>query len=232
MVFWKRKQKDPAETCSEALYGALKVAATHGDRIRVEDLISAAAAIVGEAAIAAAGDFDPRRHDFPPGQRVFSTNVNRLICDDKSLEEAPADSIVGILREGLSGCGFKTGDFPVLEDVFKYFAANIGKHEEWGKVPLSIPQQHLPFVLPLRVTYATRATVDRSLAPLGNDSSRRLRATTLALAKALCGSRDVLNRIVATTLAIETINGMAKTAPMTDAAMASIIERQKGNVAE
>jgi hypothetical protein len=54
-MFWKRKQKDPIETCADALYAALKSAVTQGGRIRVEELISAAAAIVGEAAIAKAG---------------------------------------------------------------------------------------------------------------------------------------------------------------------------------
>jgi hypothetical protein len=66
-MFWKRKQKEPVETCSDALYAALKGAVTQKGRTRVEDLISAAAAIVGEAAIAGAGDLDPRRHDHAPG---------------------------------------------------------------------------------------------------------------------------------------------------------------------
>lgn len=81
-MFWKRK--DPVETCADVLYAALKSAVTQGGRIRVEELISAAAAIVGEAAIAKAGDFDPRRHEHPPGARVFSTKINQLICDDTS----------------------------------------------------------------------------------------------------------------------------------------------------
>jgi hypothetical protein len=48
-----------------------------------------------------------------------------------------------------------------------------------------------------------------------------------AMARALCETRDVLNRIIAITPAIETINGMAKTAPMTDTAMAKVIEAAK-----
>jgi len=95
-MFWKRK--DPVEACADALYASLKQAVTQGGRIRVEDLISAAAAIVGEAAIAKAGDYDPRKHDHPPGARVFSTKINQLICDDKSFHEAPPNSIVGDLR--------------------------------------------------------------------------------------------------------------------------------------
>jgi hypothetical protein len=226
-MFWKRKGRDPVEACSVTLYTVMKGAVTQGGRIRVEDLISATASIVGEAAIAEAGDLDPRQHTHAPGTRVFSTNVNRLICDDKNFDEAPPESIVGTLRETLRGCGFTGADFPVLSDVFKHFAANIGKTEDWGKVPLSVPQQHQPFLLPIRVAYETRAAVDHSLESLGDNHSLRLRAATLALAKALCETRDVLSRIIATTLAIETVNGMSKTAPMTDTAIAAIKEKEK-----
>jgi hypothetical protein len=226
-MFSKRKQPDPIETCADALYTALKGVVTQGGRIRVEELISAAAAIVGEAAIAKAGDFDPRRHDLPPGGRVFSTKINTLICDDKSFQEAPADTVLGDLRDRLANCGFNQSQFPNLEDVFKHFAANIGKKEEWGRVPLSIGRDHYPFVQPLRIAYETRPIVDSSLAPLGADAAARLRAATAVLARALCETRDVLARNVATTLAIETVNGMAKTAPMTDAAMAKVLEAAK-----
>jgi|SRR5579859_600766 len=231
-MFWKRRQKDPVETCADALYTALKGVVTRERRIRVEDLISASGAVVGEAAIAEAGDLDPRRHNLVPGSRVFSTNVNRILCDDKSFDEAPPDSIVGTLREKLMDCGFTRADFPVLSEVFKYFAANIGKKEDWGKVPLSVPQRHHPFLLPLRVTYETRTIVDQSLGSIGPDPLKRLRATTLTLAKALCETRDILSRTIATTLAIETVNGMAKTAPMTDAAMATIAAKEKSKATE
>jgi len=226
-MFWNRKPKDPIETCADVLYSALKGAVTQEGRIRVEDLISAAAAIVGEAAIAMAGNFDPRQDDYAPGTRVFSTKINPLICDDKSLQQAPTKSIVGDLRARLVACGFSQTDFPELEGVFKHFAENIGKQEEWGKVPLSIAQQHHPFVQPLRVAYETRAIVDSSLSPLGDDKGNRLRATTAVLARVLCETRDVLNRIIATTLAIETVNGMAKTAPMTGAATAKVMKAVK-----
>lgn len=225
-MFWKRKQQDPIETCADALYAALKGAVTQGGRIRVEELISAAAAIMSEAAIARAGDFDPRRHDMPPGQRVFSTRINALICDEKSLQEAPGESIIGDLRDRLCNCGFAQSDFPKLEDVFTYFARNIAKKEDWGRVPLSIAQQH-SFAQPLRIAYESRAVVDGSLAPLGDDTGNRLRAATGALARALCETRDVPTRNVAITLAIETVNDMAKTAPMTDSAMNKLREAAK-----
>lgn len=89
-----------------------------------------------------------------------------------------------------------------MGDVFKHFAANIRKKEDWGKVPLSIPQQHHPFAQPLRIVYETRPMVDGSLAPLGADVGTRLRAATAVLARALCETRDALTRIIATTLGL------------------------------
>jgi hypothetical protein len=226
-MFWKQ---NPAsiETCAHALYEALAKALTQNGRIHVEDLISAAAAIVGERCISAAGDFDPLNHTFPPGQRVFSTNVNNLISGDaQSVAESPAESIIGILRSHLLKCGFSEVDFPGLKDVFTYFAANVGEPEDWGKVPLSISKDHHPFILPLRAAYEMRGTVDKLFAPLGDDRRQKLHAATLTLAETLCKTRDVLDRKIASTLAIETVNGMAKTAPMTDAAMAKIKSGQK-----
>jgi hypothetical protein len=225
-MFWKQKPTT-IETCAHALYEALTKALTQNGRIHVEDLISAAAAIVGEVCIEAAGDFNPRNHEFAPGGRVFSTKANVLISGDADFDESPADSIIGILKEKLTGCGFVKADFPVLKDLFTYFAANVGKVEDWGKVPLSVPKDNHPFIKPLRVAYELRPTVDKVFAPLGDNRQQRLQAATLTLAETLCKTRDVLARRIATTLAIETVNGMAKTAPMTDAAMAKIKAEQK-----
>lgn len=221
MLFWKRT-KDPIERCADKLYAALKGAVAQGGRLRVEELISAAAALVGEAAIAKAGDFNPRQHEMVPGTRALSTRINALICADKALHEAPAESIAGDLRDRLIAGGFVLSDFPVLNDVFAYYAAHIGKKEDWGRVPLSIPKANLPYALPLMVACNCRSIVDRSLAPLGDDTGKRLRAVTAMLARALCETREALARKVALALAVETLNGMAKTAPMTDEAMAKV----------
>ena len=225
-MFWKSKPT-PIETCSHALYEALTKALTQNGRIHVEDLISAAAAIVGESSIEAAGDFNPRNHEFAPGARVFSTKANELISGDKDFDEAPADSIIGILKDKLTSCGFTKVDFPILKDVFTYFAANVGNKEDWGKVPLSVPKDNHPFIQPLRAAYEMRPTVDKLFAPLGDNRQQKLHAATLTLAETLCKTRDVLARRIATTLAIETVNGMAKTAPMTDAAMAKVKAEKK-----
>ena len=85
---------------------------------------------------------------------------------------------------------------------------------------MSIPKENHPFAQPLIVAYQLRATVDKSLASLGADSGMRLRAVTAVLARALCETRGTLAPNIAATLAFETVNGMAKMAPMTDAAIA------------
>jgi hypothetical protein len=229
-LFWKRQT--PLEAGADGVHAAISKAVTRGGRIRVEELLSATAAVVGEAMIAAAGNYDPRQHDHIPGSRVLSGDVNRLFCDDKSLEDAPADSVVGVLRETVAACGFTHQDFPPLQDVVRHFVANIGKEEEWGRVPLSVPEDHRPYIMPLQIAYETRDAVDRALAALGGDVSQRLRATALALAKALCKTKDALDRRVATTLALETVNGMSKTAPMTRTAMALLMERARAGKTE
>ena len=228
-MFWNKKDKDFAKECSEILYQWLSKALTKNGRIHAEDLISAAAAIVGEISIEAAGDFNPRQHDYPPGQRVLSAKVNELFSGDKDLIDAPADSIVGIFRERLLACGFNQGDFPPsLKEIFTYFVANIGKAEDWGKVPLSVPKDNYPFMMPLQAAYESRAAVDKFFASLAGNNKERLRAATLTLARTVCETRDVLPRRVAITLALETVNGMSKTAPMTDAVMAKMKAGQKG----
>src|SRR5436309_3263500 len=125
-------------------------------RIRVEDAISAAATVVGERCIDAAGDFALRDHELTPGSRAFSTRVNELICGDVSdggVDQIPKDSIVGVLRSQLDPRVYTDADFPPLSEVFQQYAARVGEPVDWGKVPLSVGEDHLPFVPPLRVGY-------------------------------------------------------------------------------
>ena len=229
-MFWNKKpqeDKSGVEACAQGLYEALATALTQNGRIHVEDLISAAGAIVGERSIEAAGDFHARDHQYSPGQSVFSTSANVLFCGDKEIDESPADSVVGIFYKRVVNCGFTRSDFPAsLKEIFTSFAANVGKAENWGKVPLSVPKENHPFIMPLRAAYETRLMADKIFAPLDNPR-QKLHAAALTLAEAVCKTRDVLNRRVAITIALETANGMSKTAPMTDAAMAKVKAQQK-----
>ncbi len=196
----------------------LNVLTEPGGRIHIEDAISAAATIVAERCIDAAGDYPLRNHTFPPGARIFSTKANQLICANVSegtIKDVPGNTIVGILRNRLDDKMYADADFPLLKVVFEKFAASIGKSEEWGRVPLSLPESHRPFIPPLRIGYETRKRVDRILEPISTDKLRCLQVATEGLAEILRIGADAFNRSLALTLAIETINGMSKTAPFT-----------------
>ena len=143
---------------------------------------------------------------------------------DNEISAAPADSVVGTLRDNLLASAYAKSDFPPLKVIFQHFAANIGNPSDWGKVPLSVPEANRPFVLPLRVTFETRPTVDRLFQPLATPRER-LRAAVLTLSKVLIAVQEVIDKKVALLLALEAVNGMAKTAPMTEEAMAMAKKR-------
>jgi len=183
--------------------------------IHVEDAISAAATVVGERCIDATGDFPWRDHEYPPGQGVFSAKANELICGDATGAASllPKDSILGVLRSRLDTQVYPDAEFPSLHDVFSAFASRAGGYG--GPVKLSIPEKHLPIIPPLQIGYQTRAAVDKILCPVREDKARCLRIATESLAEILAMVASEIDHGVALTLAIETINGMAKTAPIT-----------------
>lgn len=228
-MFGKKKPVSPIETCGRAIYDVTCAAIKRDGRIRVEDLIAALSSIVGELCIEAAGDFNPRKHSLTPGSRAFSDGANRLFCGDTGtydLDQIPPESIVGMLRDRLLPAGYSKADFPSLRMIFEHFAANIGKSSDWGKVPLAVPPANYPFVLPLRVAYETRGMVDRTLQ--GVSAVQRLHAGVFALSEGLIAVQNAIDRKTVLLLALQIVNGMAKTAPMTDEAM----EAAKKNMAQ
>ncbi len=191
-------------------------------RIRSEDSICLAATIVGERCIDAAGDFQLRNHNFAPGSRVFSDQANKWINGDvPSCEWSafPDNTILGWLRSRLDPKAYGLETLPDVVAVFKGYAAGIGNPSDWGKVPLSVPKENQPFVLPLQVGYNSREFVDGLFAPICQDKPRCLRIATEALADLLNLTARALSPKVGLLLAVETVNGMAKTASMTKVAL-------------
>ena len=142
-----------ATNALSALYEA-KVHDAEG-QIRVEDLLSAAAAACGEACIAAASDFDLEHHTFAPGAAVLSDRVNAILVADAPDWSAAATSVFGIIRGGALAQGYAADDFPPLEEPIRLFAAAIGGDDgtarvPWGFVPLSVPEADRPVIQPLR----------------------------------------------------------------------------------
>ncbi len=188
-------------------------------RIRVEDLLSAAAAVCGEACLAAAGEIDPDRHTFAPGSPVLSDRVNGLLCADASDWTGAATSVFGIVRGGALAQGYLEGDFPAIDEPIRLFAGSLGGASQaapWGFVPLSVPRDHWPLVQPLRQAYDLRAAVRAIFAEHQVPTPEWPATCAFALVVELGRVGDAIDHRVATRIVLETTNGMAKTAPMTE----------------
>jgi hypothetical protein len=194
-------------------------------RVRVEDVISAAAAITAEQCIAVAGHFSVNHHTRPPGTHAFSDRINEVLFGDRNEDVAtfPNDSVLGILRDELVGRGYQLAEFPAISDVLRGFAAGVGNPAYWGKVPLSVPEANQPRQKPLLVACQTRKQVTKILAAVGKSDVARLRVAVLALAYILRAVANAIDHRLVLTLAAETLNGMAKTYPMTDDAYAQVL---------
>lgn len=212
-----RSSKQEKLTARKLLNAVLPLCREEDGTKRPMEAISAMAAVVGERCIDAAGEYKTRGHSFIPGQRVFSDKVNELLCGDNGsdkLTAIPAKSVFGTLRDELAGTAYRR-QFPELVEVFGGFADRIGKPDDWGKVPLSLPEDQRPKRLPLRIAFDSRTAVDDVLKPMLSDKEKCLRVATLALAALLSDVANEVDRPAALKLAFETINSMAKTAPMT-----------------
>jgi hypothetical protein len=203
-----------------ALVGLYESYAADGGRIRVEDLLSAASAVCGEACIVAAGEFDPEKHDFMPGSAVLSDRVNVILANDASNWAGAGESVFGLIRTGALASGYAEGQFPAPDDVFRAFASGIATKDGpgWGFVPLTVPVEHQPRVQPIRAAYKLRGPVRKVLREDTAEPHDWPAITALAVVSELSRVRDAIDHGVALTLVLETINGMAKTAPMTDEA--------------
>jgi len=212
-------------TVADALVALFEARAAAGDgRIRVEDLLSAASAACGEACIAAAGELDVERHAFTPGAVVMSDRINGILAADTTDWSGGGESVFGIIRAGALAHGYAAREFPALEDVFRGFAAGVAAKEAgpaWGFVPLSVPPGNQPRIQPLRDAYEVRPAVRALFAGHGVPVAEWPGVCALALASELGRVAGAIDHGIAVRLVLETVNGMAKTAPMTDQAMRS-----------
>ena len=222
-----------------ALVATYEGALTDADgRIRVEDLLSAASAACGEACIAAAGEFDPEHHDFTPGGAVLSERVNAILCADAVGWAEAGASVFGVIHDGALLHGYAEGDFPAIAEVIRSYVAGLGggaagaagalgaagppgddatdPAASWGRVPLSVSEVHRPFVQPLRHAYELRPAVRRILRGAGIPTPAWPTACAAALVIELGRVRAAIDPGVALRIVLETVNGMAKMAPMTD----------------
>ena len=188
-------------------------------RIRVEDLLTAGAAVCGESCIAAAGEFDPESHQLVPGSAVLSDRINEVLCANASEWSKTGESVFGVIRAGALAGGYTPADFPELADVFRVYVSLLGGGgtDGWGFVGLSVPQDELAgraaSALRLR---AARRRCARSSPVTACRGPRWPAACAGALANELARVRTAIDPGIAIRIVLETTNGMAKMAPMTD----------------
>jgi hypothetical protein len=210
---------DPATTAGEAIGALLEARLTDAEgRIRVEDLLSAGAAVCGEACIAAAGEFDPENHQLVPGSAVLSDRINDILCANATDWAKTGTSVFGIIHTRALRSGFAHAVFPDLADIFRVYVSLLGGGEadRWGFVGLSVPEDNWPRTPPLRFAYELRVPVRELLARHGVATESWPAATAIAVATELGRVREAIDNAVAIRIVLETTNGMAKMAPMTD----------------
>jgi hypothetical protein len=193
--------------------------ATDDGRIRVEDLLSAAAAVCGEACIAAGAEFDPEDHRFTAGSPVLSDRVNAILCANAPDWAGAAQSVFGLIRAGALSHGYVPDDFPPLAEPLRRYAASLGGGGDppvgWGYVALGVPDANLPFVQPLRQAFELREPARGIMAAHQVPTGEWPFVCGLALVVELTRVREAIDRGVAIRIVLETVNGMAKMAPMT-----------------
>ena len=220
-IFGRKKTPERGQQeVGEALATTFEAAVTDGGRIRVEDLLSAAAAVCGEACIAAAGELDPEEHTFVPGAAVLSERVNQILCADAQDWDVAGQSVFGIIRTGALIHGYTTQDFPPITEPIRLYVASLGDDKgdpeaNWGRVALSVPEDNRPRIQPLRQAFELRPAVRKVFADRNVPQAEWPTACAAALVIELAKVRKAIDPGVAVRITLETVNGMAKMAPMT-----------------
>ncbi|SRR5258705_971884 len=211
--------KPDVQAAGDQLGAIFEAYSTDGyGRIRVEDLLSAAAAVCGEACIAAAGEFDPDEHTLTPGAAVFSDRVNDILLANAGDWGAAGTSVFGIIRSGALAGGYAAVDFPAIDEPIRQFAATVGSGDPqatWGRVALSVPDANWPRSQPLRQAFELRPAVRAIFTDLRIPRNEWPSGCAAAVVVELARVRQAIDPGIALRIVLETVNGMSKMAPMT-----------------
>ncbi len=175
--------------------------------VRVEDYLTALAAATGEAALVDAG-WDIEGSDLVPGSALFFEPVNAVLSGDPlDLDALPPTSVLGVLAAHRE----RFGD---VEDLYRNVAASVGGGGvEWGAVPLTVPDDNRPSLLPLRAAFELRDVA------AGLPGVRHV-ACAEAIGAALDQVAGAIDPAIAVRLALEVVWGTAKVVPMSRRAFA------------
>jgi hypothetical protein len=198
---------------AEAAVRDAAIAMVQNDKgVRVEDYLATLAAVTGEGALAAAG-FDVAGHGLTPGSGLFFEPVNARLTGDPLVDPVPATSVYGIVAAGAT-------DPPAPTELYEHVARSVGA-AEWGQVSLTVTEDNRPWILPIRAAYDLRATVIGIEVAHDLAVGQRHVLTATALRAALDQVAGAIDPVIGVRIALEVTFGMAKMAPMSDAAFAS-----------
>ena len=208
----------------EELVGAeYRFARNPGGQYRPEDVISAAAAFLGECVLRQAGDFDFNKHTFTPGQPVFSLKVTQLLSGDRGEWEAmPQGCVLRAIYMILTNHPnrpWRRESFPDIAKIYERYAAGRSRgvpKSDWGKAPLSVPREHYPSEdrPPLRAAFELRTFVSKRWPNETLSADAMVGMGQLALIMVMTQLRTQIQPEIGLLLAFETLNAMAKTAPL------------------
>ena len=211
-----KKKKDPFAIRQEIVEFTFD--AVQNERgVRVEDAICLISTIVAERCIDLSGIYNMYDHQYTPGERIFSDQVNHILCGDVVTDdwsEISSTAVFGIIYEKLHRRVPKN-KFPSIGKIFQDFASGIGKESDWGNVPYTIPEGNIPSLLPLRIGVESREQVDKILNQIELDKSQKLTIVTKSLCDVIIKTKHVVDSAISIKLSLEIINGMSKTATMT-----------------
>ena len=186
--------------------------------VRVEDYLTALAAAAGEAALVDADLFDIEANDMTPGAAVFGDAINEVLTGDATVVDAVAPtSTVGVLVDQLVPAVVGLDAFDGIEARFARVAAAAGSLP-WGEVAVAVPDDHRPWVLPLRVAFELRPVVVAAAEAAAPSGWRRHQVVAAALASAVTQAAEALDPTTSVGLALDVTFGMAKVVPMSRAA--------------
>jgi len=226
-IFNYLKTKPSVEKLTKNLVNYVYNSAQSEKGVRVEDALCILATIVAERSIKITNEFSIYEHDFEPGSAIFSEKINEILVGPIAVEnwnDLPVESIFGRIKIKIDS-HFDKKPFPVLNDIFENYAKSV-EESQWGNLALSIPEENKPFLSPLQAGYETRKYVDKHI-NLESDE-KTLRIVINAICRVLIETKRALDSSIALTLTFEIINGMSKTATMTDKKMAELqIEMNK-----
>jgi hypothetical protein len=182
--------------------------------VRVEDYLTVLAAAAGEAVLVSAGLFDIEHNELNPGAAVFGDRINEILTGDSIVLAAMGtDTVLGLFQSELVPMTLPGEAMPDPRALYEHVAASVNS-APWGYVTTTVAADNQPRVMPLRVAFEMRDTVDAAVAAAGMDTVHRWVPCVLALCVAMGEVQAAIDLRVAATLVMEVLFALAKMVPM------------------